>query len=50
MTWWAMATAAADSARPTIPPVFPVASEEQEVLSTLTEMLAPTFVHPFRYR
>jgi hypothetical protein len=41
MTWSAIATAAADSATPTIPPVFPVASDEHEVLSTLTEMLAP---------
>ena len=41
ITWSAMATAAADSARPTIPPVLPVASDEHELLSTLTEMLAP---------
>ena len=41
MTWSSIATAAADSARPTIPPVLPVASDEHELLSTLTEMFAP---------
>ena len=41
MTWRAIATAAADSARPTMPPVLPVASDEHDALSTLTEMLAP---------